>query len=81
MQKNIVIGQKNTLRVMLSLVHSVDNDLLEGIADGLDDLTEEQLHAIAERHGEVLHMNPATVMRHLAKIREGKFDDIVWPEV
>ena len=80
MQKNIVIGQKNTLRVMLSLVHSVDNDLLEAIADKLQDTDDEKLQEIAEAHAAILKMNPATVLRHFEKIRDGRMEEIVWPD-
>lgn len=79
-QKNVIIGQRNTLRVLISLITAVDEDLVERIIDKLEDMSIEEYQKIAEVHAPVLKMAPSTVVRHMEKIRDGKMDEIVWPE-
>lgn len=78
MQKNIVIGERNTLRTMLSLILCAEPDVMDRVVTDLGTLTEEQLEDLAEAHAEVLHCNAETVKRHVEKIKTGKIEEILW---
>jgi hypothetical protein len=80
-QKNVMMGQRNTLRVLLSLITAVDEELMDRIVDKLDSLDEDGLERVATSHGKNLGMSVVTVRRHLDKLMTGAHFDIIWPTI
>ena len=80
-QRNIIVGHRNLLRVAISLICSADEDLIENIITQLEDKDEEALDRLCEAHGQSLRMAPATVRRHIDKLIDGSYADVVWPDL
>lgn len=78
-QKNIVIGEKNTLRVLIAFMLCEWPDAIEDVRASLAAQDEEQLYNIAGLHSRYLGCSPQTIRNHITKILDGKVDDILWP--